>query len=75
VDGTVLGDYIADLFAEKCLLIELKAVKRLSDEHTAQLHTAQLPGYLRACRVEHGLRMNFGAPRFEIRKYILSDIS
>ena len=70
VDGAVLGDYIADLFAEKCLLIELKAVKRLSDEHTAQLL-----GYMRACRVEHGLLMNFGAPRFEIRKYILSDIS
>jgi GxxExxY protein len=69
-DGTVLGDYIADLFAEKCLLIELKAVKRLSEEHTAQLL-----GYMRACRVEHGLLMNFGAPRFEVRKYILSDRS
>jgi GxxExxY protein len=70
VDGEVLGDYKADLFAEKCLLIELKAVKRLSDEHTAQIL-----GYMRACRVEHGLLINFGAPRFEIRKYILSNIS
>jgi GxxExxY protein len=69
VDGEVLGDYLADLFAEKCLLIELKAVKRLSDEHTAQIL-----GYMRACRLEHGLLINFGAPRFEIRKYILSDI-
>jgi GxxExxY protein len=69
-DGTVLGDYIADLFAEKCLLVELKAVKRLSDEHTAQLL-----GYMRACRIEHGLLINFGAPRFEVRKYILSDLS
>lgn len=69
VDGEVLGDYIADLFAEKCLLIELKAVKRLSDEHIAQIL-----GYMRACRLEHGLLINFGAPRFEIRKYILSDI-
>ena len=67
-DGTVLGDSIADLFAEKCLLIELKAVKRLSEEHTAQLL-----GYMRTCRVEHGLLMNFGAPRFEVRKNILSD--
>ncbi len=67
-DGTVLGDYVADIFAEGCLLVELKAVKRLSDEHTAQLL-----GYMRACRMEHGALMNFGAPRFEIRKYILSD--
>lgn len=67
-DGTVLGDYVADLSAEKCMLVELKAVKRLSEEHTAQLL-----GYMRACRIEHGLLMNFGASRFEVRKYILSD--
>ena len=30
--------------------------------------------YLRASRIEHGLLMNFGAPRFEIRKYALSQI-
>ena len=70
VDGTVLGEYVADLFAEKCLLVELKAVKRLSEEHTAQLL-----GYMRACKVEHGLLINFGAPRFEIRKYVLSSLS
>jgi GxxExxY protein len=67
-DGAILGEYVADLFVEKCLLVELKAVKRLNDEHTAQLL-----GYMRACRIEHGLLMNFGAPRFEIRKYILSE--
>jgi GxxExxY protein len=69
-DGTVLGDYCADLFAEKCLIVELKAVKRLAEEHTAQLL-----GYLRACRIEHGLLINFGAPKLEIRKFILSDLS
>ena len=69
-DGTTLGEYVADIFAEKSLLVELKAVKRLPDEHTAQL-----PGYMRACRVEHGLLMNFGAPKFEVRKFILSDVS
>jgi hypothetical protein len=29
--------------------------------------------YLRACRVEHGLLVNFGAPELEIRKFVLSD--
>jgi hypothetical protein len=33
---------------------------------------ARLLGYLRASRVEHGLLMNFGAPKFEIKKYVLS---
>jgi GxxExxY protein len=46
-DGTVLGDYIADLFVEDCLIVELKACKALASEHVAQLLV-----YLRACRVE-----------------------
>jgi GxxExxY protein len=66
-DGTILGDYIADLFVEKCLLVELKAVKKLADEHVAQLL-----GYMRACKIEHGLLINFGASKLEIKKYILS---
>lgn len=68
-DGTVLGDYYADLFAEKCLLVELKAVKRLAEDHVAQLL-----GYMRACKFQHGLLINFGSPRLEIKKYILSDV-
>ncbi len=67
-DGTVLGEYFADLFVEDCLLVELKACKGLAPEHTAQLL-----GYMRACEVEHGLLVNFGAPKFQIRKYALSE--
>jgi len=67
-DGTVLGEYFADLFVEDCLIVELKACKASAPEHTAQLL-----GYLRACHVEHGLLINFGASRLEIKKYALSD--
>ena len=67
-DGTVLGEYFVDLFVESKLIVELKACKALAPEHTAQLL-----GYLRACHIEHGLLVNFGAPRLEIRKYALSD--
>jgi hypothetical protein len=35
---------------------------------------AQILGYLRSSRVEHGLLMNFGAPKFEIKKYALGRI-
>jgi GxxExxY protein len=66
-DGTVLGDYIADLFVEGVLIVELKACKSLTDEHVAQLL-----GYLRACRIEHGLLINFGSPKLQIKKYALS---
>ena len=67
-DGAILGDYIADLFVENCLIIELKACKELASEHVAQLL-----GYLRACRIEHGVLINFGAPKLQIKKYALSD--
>lgn len=69
-DGTVLGEFFADLFVESKLIVELKACKALAPEHTAQLL-----GYLRACHVEHGLLINFGAPRLGIKKYILSDMN
>jgi len=67
-DRTVLGDYLADLFVENCLIVELKACRTLANEHIAQLL-----GYLRACRIEHGLLINFGTPKLEIKKYALSD--
>lgn len=69
-DGTVLGDFTADLFVEGKLLIELKACSALVDAHTAQLF-----GYLRAARIEHGLLINFGSQRLELRKYVLANPS
>ena len=66
-DGTVLGDYYADLFVENFLVVEIKACKSIAEEHVAQLL-----GYMRASGMEHGLLMNFGAAKFEVRKYILT---
>jgi hypothetical protein len=34
----------------------------------------QILGHLRVSRVEHGLLMNFGAPKFAIKKYALSRV-
>jgi GxxExxY protein len=67
--GTVLGNFFADLFIENMLIVELKAVRHIVDEHIAQLL-----GYLRCSRIEHGLLINFGAPRFYIKKFILNDV-
>src|SRR5690349_7283122 len=36
-DGTVLGEYYADLLVEARLIIELKACKTLTNEHVAQV--------------------------------------
>lgn len=66
-DGTEIGDYYADLVVENRLIIELKAAKTIADEHIAQML-----GYLKSARIEHGLLINFGSYRFQIRKYAFS---
>ena len=66
-DGTIIGEYFADLFIEETLIAELKACRAFANEHTAQIL-----GYLRSARKEHGLVMNFGSYKFQIRKYVMS---
>ncbi len=66
-DGTVIGEYFADLLIDDRLIVELKAAKTIADEHVAQTL-----GYLKVSKIEHGLLINFGSYRFEIRKFVLS---
>jgi GxxExxY protein len=66
-DGTVIGEYIADLFIEDILIIKIKACKTIADEHIAQIL-----GYLRASNIEHDLLINFGSSKFQNKKYILN---
>lgn len=65
-DGTVLGEYFADLLVEDRLIVELKACRAIADEHVAQLL-----GYLRSSQMKHGLLMNFGSWKFQVKKYVL----
>ncbi|MCI0690871.1 GxxExxY protein [candidate division KSB1 bacterium] len=62
-DGTLLGSFAADLLVEDMLIIELKACATLLSDHKAQDQ-----GYLRASRIEHGLLINFGSPKLEVKK-------
>jgi GxxExxY protein len=66
-DGTLIGDYYADLIVEGMLIVELKTAKALAPEHEAQIL-----GYLKSSRLEHGLLINFGSYRFGIRKFVRS---
>ena len=66
-DGTLLGEYYADLLVEDVLIVEIKAGRSLALEHEAQIL-----GYLRSAKLEHGLLINFGAAKFEIRKFAWS---
>ena len=66
-DETLLGLFKADLLIQNQLICEIKSCRTLIDEHIAQLL-----GYLRASRIEHGLLINFGGPKIEVKKYILN---
>src|SRR5215831_3514538 len=67
-DGTPIGDYLADLLVEELLVIELKTAKALALEHETQIL-----GYLKSDRLEHGLLINFGSPKFEMRKFVWTE--
>jgi GxxExxY protein len=66
-DGQVVGDFLADLFVEDCVIVELKAGKTLDDAHYAQCLN-----YLRATGKQVCLLMNFGRPKLEVKRVVLN---
>lgn len=60
-------NYIADFVCYDRVLVELKAVSKLADEHRAQIQN-----YLHATRLRVGLLVNFGHyPRIEHERFVL----
>jgi GxxExxY protein len=66
-DGILVGEFIADLLVDDRVLVELKAVSMLVNEHTAQALN-----YLRASGLEICLLINFGKPKVEIKRLLPS---
>ena len=64
-DGIVVGEYVADLVVEDQVIVELKTVSALNDQHVAQC-----VNYLRATGKPLCLLLNFGRPRLEIRRIV-----
>ena len=66
--GHVLGTpYRADFVCYGSIIVELKAVKSLTDVESAQvLH------YLKATDLERALLINFGTPRLDYKRFIQS---
>lgn len=59
-----VGQFYADLLVENKVILEIKAVSALNDNHKAQIIN-----YLKATGVEVGLLVNFGAPKLEYRRF------
>jgi GxxExxY protein len=57
------GDFFADLLVEEQVLVELKAVSMLKDEHIAQSLN-----YLRATGLEICLLINFGTTKVQLKR-------
>jgi GxxExxY protein len=63
-EDVVVGEYYSDLWVNKTVIVELKAVSALAVEHEAQVIN-----YLKATANEVGLVLNFG-PRPQIKRKI-----
>jgi GxxExxY protein len=63
--GHSVGDYFADILVEDVLVVELKCVERLSNEHTAQCLN-----YLRASGRTLCLLVNFQRPKVEWKRIV-----
>ena len=63
--GHSVGEYFADLLIEDAMVVELKCVKRLAGEHTAQCLN-----YLRASGVTLCLLVDFQKPKVEWKRIV-----
>ncbi|MBK8205686.1 MAG: GxxExxY protein [Planctomycetes bacterium] len=64
-DGVQVGHYVCDLLVDAAVLIELKAVSQLTNEHVAQCMN-----YLKATGLKVCLLINFGKPKIEVRRIV-----
>jgi len=64
--GELVGDYYADILVSGRVIVELKALSKLTSEHEAQLLN-----YLKATGHRIGLLLNFGTRKVQIKRRIL----
>jgi GxxExxY protein len=63
--GRSVGEYFADILVEDVLVVELKCVERLGNEHMAQCLN-----YLRASELTRCLLVNFQRPKVEWKRIV-----
>ncbi|VVB86046.1 PD-(D/E)XK nuclease superfamily protein [uncultured archaeon] len=64
-DEEIVGQFVADIFVENTIILELKSVKTL-----AKAHEVQLVNYLVATGKDVGLLINFGEQKVEIKRKV-----
>jgi len=66
-ESEIVGEYFADIIVNGIVVIELKAVKEISEEEECQLIN-----YLKATNIELGLLLNFGKEAEYKRKVFMN---
>ena len=66
-EDEIVGEHAADIVVDNEVIVELKASKKLAEEHHAQLLN-----YLKATEIEVGLLLNFG-PKPEISRKVFDN--
>lgn len=63
----LVGEYFADILVENQVIIELKTVEKLDNNHDSQLLN-----YLKATGIKVGILVNFKQTRAEIKRMVLN---
>lgn len=66
--GQLIDEYIPDLLVEKKVIVEIKTIDKILDEHRGQILN-----YLRFTKKEVGLILNFKHPRLQWERLILTE--
>ncbi len=65
-EGEIVGDYYADILIEDKIILELKAIEKITDAHKAQALN-----YLKATGLKLASIINFGKQRLEYERIVL----
>lgn len=64
--GVKVGDYVPDLIAFNQIVVDTKAVEKITD-----LELAQILNYLKITRLRVGIILNFKRPKLEWKRVVL----
>ena len=67
--GENVGDYAVDILVDNWLILELKAVKELSD-----VHKSQCLNYLNALNLDVCLLINFGGAKLHYKRFVRKEL-
>ena len=62
----IVGEYVADILVEDCIILELKAQDRIIESHKAQTLN-----YLKATGLKLAILLNFGKHKLEYERLVL----